>query len=173
MSTSDMNRDESQRCVQLAVKCMEGGNEEKAIRLLQKSIRLCPNSTAQGLLNEIQKLKNEASQQEPAASDEKENQKERNPSGGRTRSRSPSGTRQRKKANHSSQASPEYTESRPGSDSHKDYSDEQLQAVLRVKKCTTFYQVLFMEKDSFSEVILKKQYRKLALVLHPDKNKAP
>ncbi|OQV21350.1 putative DnaJ-like protein subfamily B member 12 [Hypsibius exemplaris] len=37
-----------------------------------------------------------------------------------------------------------------------------LQVVLRVKKCTTFYKVLFMEKDSFSEVILKKQYRKLA-----------
>lgn len=43
----------------------------------------------------------------------------------------------------------------------------------RVKKCTTFYQVLEIEKESFSEGVLKKQYRKLALVLHPDKNKAP
>ncbi|OWA54123.1 hypothetical protein BV898_18541 [Hypsibius exemplaris] len=70
--------------------------------------------------------------------------------------------RQRKKAHRSFQASLGYRESRPGSDSHKDYSDEQLQAVLRVKKCTTFYQVLFMEKNSFSELILKKQQRKLA-----------
>ncbi|OWA52910.1 hypothetical protein BV898_17352 [Hypsibius exemplaris] len=37
----------------------------------------------------------------------------------------------------------------------------------------TWCRVHFKEKDSSSEVVLKKQYRKLALVLHPDKDKAP
>ena len=42
----------------------------------------------------------------------------------------------------------------------------------RIVKCKDYYEVLGVGKD-FTEAELKKQYRKLALAVHPDKNKAP
>lgn len=51
------------------------------------------------------------------------------------------------------------------------YTIEQKTAVIRVRKCsaTAFYEVLGLEKDA-SEAEIKKAYRKLSLLTHPDKN---
>lgn len=51
------------------------------------------------------------------------------------------------------------------------YTDEQKAAVIRVRKCahTAFYEILGIEK-SVSEGDIKKAYRKLSLLTHPDKN---
>lgn len=51
------------------------------------------------------------------------------------------------------------------------YTVEQKTAVIRVRKCsaTAFYEVLGLEKGA-SEAEIKKAYRKLSLLTHPDKN---
>ena len=51
------------------------------------------------------------------------------------------------------------------------FTDEQKAAVIRVRKCahTAFYEILGVEKSS-SDGEIKKAYRKLSLLTHPDKN---
>ncbi|PWY86170.1 DUF1977-domain-containing protein [Aspergillus heteromorphus CBS 117.55] len=51
------------------------------------------------------------------------------------------------------------------------YTPEQKAAVLRIRKCSTtaFYEILSLEKSA-SDGEIKKAYRKLSLLTHPDKN---
>ena len=51
------------------------------------------------------------------------------------------------------------------------YTAEQKVAVIRVRKCsaTAFYDILGLEK-TVSDGEIKKAYRKLSLLTHPDKN---
>lgn len=53
----------------------------------------------------------------------------------------------------------------------KKYTVEQKSAVIRVRKCsaTSFYEILGCEKTA-SDGEIKKAYRKLSLLTHPDKN---
>lgn len=53
-----------------------------------------------------------------------------------------------------------------------EYTDEQLLAVQRIKKCKDYYEILGINKDA-NDSQIKKAYRKYALEVHPDKNKAP
>lgn len=47
----DGNKDEAEKCIELAEKYMRDGNRDKAIRLLEKSERLYPTTKAKGKNN--------------------------------------------------------------------------------------------------------------------------
>ena len=51
------------------------------------------------------------------------------------------------------------------------YTPEQKAAVLRIRRCapTAFYEILEIEKTA-TEIQIKKAYRRLSLMTHPDKN---
>lgn len=55
---------------------------------------------------------------------------------------------------------------------NSDYTKEQLEHVKRIEKCKDYYEILSVTKEA-TDGDIKKSYKKLALQLHPDKNKAP
>ncbi|PVD37526.1 hypothetical protein C0Q70_00120 [Pomacea canaliculata] len=145
----DGNKDESERCIGIAVQSIAAGNTDKAIKFLKKAQRLFPSKKAADLLSKLTAQSNGEAEQ-PKAGEPGDGEHVR-----------------RRMASASAQ---EFSENKENTD--HDYTPEQLEAVKRIKKCKDYYEVLDVKKDCL-ENDLKKAYRKLALLMHPDKNKAP
>ncbi|XP_041363843.1 dnaJ homolog subfamily B member 14-like [Gigantopelta aegis] len=149
------NKDESGRCILIARKCINIGAVEKAVRFLQKAERLYPTQEAKDLLSELQG-KDASSNNTSSSSRGTKDSETKDPDG--MRKRKGSFSREFKNSN---------KENEPDN-----FTDEQVNQVKRILKCKDFYAILCVSKEA-TEIELKKAYRKLALQMHPDKNKAP
>ncbi|KAH9508474.1 DnaJ (Hsp40), sub B, member 12 [Bulinus truncatus] len=144
----DGNKDESERCINIAKGCIASGQTERAKKFLLKAQKLYPTNKVAELLESM----DNSTANGDASGDHKDHK-----------------ARNRKNSN---SKSPQDKEEVKENKMVHDYTPEQIAAVKRINCCKDFYEVLELAKD-FTESDLKKAYRKLALQMHPDKNKAP
>jgi len=123
------NRDEAEKCVEIAREALNAGNREKAQRFLQKAEKLYPLPSARALLEIIMKNGSTA--------------------GNSPHCRKPSGCGDQNKPNCTK-------DSTSGSgESGKGYTKDQVDGVLSINKCKNYYEVLGVTKDAGDEDLKK------------------
>ncbi|KAF9204477.1 hypothetical protein BGZ49_005259 [Haplosporangium sp. Z 27] len=161
----EVNKDEAQRCLDIARRHLNSGNYAGARKFALKSISLYPTSEAEAFVKNVDKEETSASSS--------------------TKTETGTGTTGTKAGSHStptgtSSARPNTTtplRSRSAPVDHKpverEYTAEQAAAVKAIRSSGgDFYKVLGVKKDA-TDSDIKKAYRKVALQMHPDKNGAP
>lgn len=175
----DANRDEVDKCKRIAEGALAAGDTEKAIRFLQKAKRMSPgDASLDALLARAESGGGGGPSASPAGGSN---------AGGATNGTSSGGAAAAAGARHRPSAattvagagaaspSPGSTSSGGGTRVGKDgrtYTTEQMQLVQRILRTKDYYAILELEKEADAEQV-KRAYKKVALKLHPDKNKAP
>lgn len=152
------NKDEADKCLRIAKQASNDGQFIKATRFAEKAQRLYPSPTASSLLNDIagrQQQSTSTANDTPSSSRATPGGMGSTP-GLRSRAKSPIKV-QKKQETHDDE-------------DHK-ATPEQRQLVATIVQKTCYYEILSIQKAA-SDDDIKKSYRRLALKLHPDKNKA-
>jgi len=153
----ESNKDEAHRCIEIAIQYEVRDELEKSLRFLKKSVSLFPTKNAQERIILIEKKIR--AKLKSSSKDSFEQESESNKKAESSFHDNNNNSKSNNTSNNSNNENVEYTE-------------EQLELVKRIKHCKTYYDVLGVERRATLEDI-KKQYKKLALQMHPDKNKAP
>ncbi|KAH3744078.1 dnaJ protein subfamily B member 14 [Pelomyxa schiedti] len=151
----ECNKGEAERCVEVALQAIQRGDTEKGCRFLTKSISLYPTERAKALLDKLQ-------QQQVHEEKQQQQQQQQQQKQGETTTTNTTST--------SAGATSEGT----GDDNLRtSYTEEQAEEVKRILASKgDFYSILRVHREADAAEI-KRAYRKLALKMHPDKNKAP
>nr|CAD2193076.1 unnamed protein product [Meloidogyne enterolobii] len=191
----DANKDAAKECVLRAKEAMKNNDMPRMQKLLRKAKQLDPSCDVSSILRNGQVFNNcsSNSQQDEEnddnsyshddqynSFDEAEALRNRK---AKAKSDSPgpshTGKRPTRSPNrNSSFKEAQRTKSRSKSSSRNasnnvNYTTEEASHVDRIRHCKDYYEILQISSVEFSETLLKKKYKELALKLHPDKCKAP
>ncbi|RWS25783.1 dnaJ subfamily B member 12-like protein [Leptotrombidium deliense] len=186
----DGNKDDSEMCFNLAIRFIKEGEKEKALKYLLKAQRLYPSQKIKGLnvilyslrdvnfgkrcitlycfVDLIETLETMTNGKKDENNEESQPKNDEN-----SRPKTEDNVNGEPTLNHRRKSSASFdSNSNANSKTSAEYSQDQVEAVKKIKKCKDYYEILGVTKEA-TDSDLKKQYRKLALQFHPDKNKAP
>ncbi|GMT25022.1 hypothetical protein PFISCL1PPCAC_16319, partial [Pristionchus fissidentatus] len=179
--TVDANRAESMLCMDKARQALKDGDFGKAERMLNKAKKLDPNQDISFLMKKVRSMGSPQSSSDSTNADRSYAHDDHYDET-HLRSRKPQRTQREEKKASTPKQSPSRQQQSNGNahrsksgDRHQlgvHYTQEEVKLVERIRHCKDYYEILNVKKDS-SDAVIKKEYRKMALQLHPDKCRAP
>jgi DnaJ family protein B protein 12 len=154
--SSIANLDEAEKCIDIAKLALRTGDKEKAVKFLNKSIKLYETQEALSLLDTLLKQSSSTSSESNHNSSNNNN------------ATPPKSSHHHHTRSHTHTS----TSTSTASDSEPSTSADEIAIIARIKKGKTHYEVLGVEKQCDDKQV-KVAYRKLAVKVHPDKNKHP
>ena len=168
----EVNKEEAARCRDIGASALRNGQHARAVRFLEKSLRLYPLPGVSALLGQARRKAGEGD----AAGGDGDRAADA-ASSSSSSSSAPGGRRPMGHADPTPRPGGPAPSSAAGEHNGRSYTSAQaavVESVLRSKEGGrgAHYRVLGLERDA-TDADIKKAYRKLALRLHPDKNGAP